>query len=162
MLTKLSVITSNILNHVISQLYVMWKSGYSTQWNSFGIAETPDDGRLGPKLFVKGRRDRNSRIFDGIILCIRELWNYYVKWRGFDMILLCLCLHNINCFLKRLNDYKRLQENPVHVCHRKPWEGIAESIWVDRAPVCMYYGNTLCTIAGKVVATQGEHYTLRV
>jgi hypothetical protein len=40
------------------------------QWNSFGIAETPDDGILGPKYDVKGRSDRNSCITDLIILCI--------------------------------------------------------------------------------------------
>jgi hypothetical protein len=66
MLTKLWIITSNILNHEISQLYVMRKSGHSIQWNSFGIAETPDDDRLGPNLVMKGRSDRNSRIIGGI------------------------------------------------------------------------------------------------
>jgi hypothetical protein len=39
------------------------------RWNSFGIAATPDDGRLRPKHVVK-RSDRNSCIVDGIILCI--------------------------------------------------------------------------------------------
>jgi hypothetical protein len=38
----------------------------------FGIAETPDDGRLRPKLVVKGRSDRNNCIIDGIILCIQD------------------------------------------------------------------------------------------
>jgi hypothetical protein len=38
-------------------------------WNSSGIAETLDDGRLGPKLVVKGRSDGNSCIIHGIILC---------------------------------------------------------------------------------------------
>jgi hypothetical protein len=40
---------------------------------SFGIAETPDDGRLEPKHVVKGRNDRNSCIIDGIILCIKDI-----------------------------------------------------------------------------------------
>jgi hypothetical protein len=30
------------------------------QWNSFGIAETPDDGRLRSKHVVKESSDRNS------------------------------------------------------------------------------------------------------
>jgi hypothetical protein len=42
-------------------------------WNSFSIAETPNDGRLGPKHVVKGRSDRNSCIFDGIVLCIEDI-----------------------------------------------------------------------------------------
>jgi hypothetical protein len=46
------------------------KSGHFIQWNSFGIAETPEDGRLRPKHVVKRRGDRNSRVVDGIILCI--------------------------------------------------------------------------------------------
>jgi hypothetical protein len=38
------------------------------QLNSFGIIETPDDGRLRPKHVVKGRRDGDSSIVDEIIL----------------------------------------------------------------------------------------------
>jgi hypothetical protein len=45
MLTKLSIVISNILTHEISQVYVKGESGHSIQWNSFGIAEIPDDGR---------------------------------------------------------------------------------------------------------------------
>jgi hypothetical protein len=71
MLNKLLIISSNILNH--HSYYVMWKSGHSIQWNSFGIAETPDDGRLRPKHVVKGRSDRKSCIIDGIILCIKDI-----------------------------------------------------------------------------------------
>jgi hypothetical protein len=41
------------------------------QWNSFSIAETPDDGRLGPKHVAKGRGERNSCVIDGIILCMK-------------------------------------------------------------------------------------------
>jgi hypothetical protein len=41
--------------------------------NSFGIAEMPDDGRLGPKHVVKGRSDRNSCIIDGITLCMKDI-----------------------------------------------------------------------------------------
>jgi hypothetical protein len=70
MLTKLPIMTDKILNHEISQLYVMWKGGHSVQWNSFGIADTPDDGHLGPKPVVKGRSDGNICTVDGIILCI--------------------------------------------------------------------------------------------
>jgi hypothetical protein len=72
MLNKLSIITFNILNHEISQLHVMRKSGHSVQWNSFGIAETTDDGCLGPKHVVKERSDRNICIIDGITLCMAE------------------------------------------------------------------------------------------
>jgi hypothetical protein len=50
---------------------VIYKSEHSLQWNSFGIAETPDDGLLRPKHVVKGRSDRNRRIIDGTILCKR-------------------------------------------------------------------------------------------
>jgi hypothetical protein len=72
MLTNLLIITSNILNPEILQLYVMWKSGHSVQWNSFGIAETPDDGRLGPKHIVKRRSDRNSCIID-VFTCVWKI-----------------------------------------------------------------------------------------
>jgi hypothetical protein len=51
----------------------MRKSGHSLQWNSSGIADTPDDGGLGPKHVVKGRTDRNTYIIDGITLCIKEI-----------------------------------------------------------------------------------------
>jgi hypothetical protein len=47
-------------------------SGHSIQWNSCGIAETPDDVRLLPKHVVKGRSDRNRCIVDGIILCKKK------------------------------------------------------------------------------------------
>jgi hypothetical protein len=70
MLNKLRIITSNILNHEISQLYVTCKGGHFIQWNSSDIAETPVDGCVGPKHIVRGRSDRNSCIIDGIILCI--------------------------------------------------------------------------------------------
>jgi hypothetical protein len=54
------------------------KSGHSIEWNSFDIAETPDDGRLGPKYIVKGRSGRNICIIDGImsILFIKELMKF--------------------------------------------------------------------------------------
>jgi hypothetical protein len=42
------------------------------QWNSFGIDETPDDGRLRPKRVAKRRSDRNSYIVDRIVLCIMK------------------------------------------------------------------------------------------
>jgi hypothetical protein len=42
------------------------------QRNSFHITATPDDGRLWPKHFVKGRGDGNSCIVDGIILCAMD------------------------------------------------------------------------------------------
>jgi hypothetical protein len=58
------------MNQEISHLYVMWKSGHFIQWNSFGRAETADDGRLRPIHVVKGRSDINSCIVDGITLCI--------------------------------------------------------------------------------------------
>jgi hypothetical protein len=43
------------------------------RWNSFGIAETPDDSHLRPKHVVKGRSDINSYIIEGIILCIKDI-----------------------------------------------------------------------------------------
>jgi hypothetical protein len=43
------------------------------KWNSSAIAETPEDGRLRPKLVVKGRSYSNSRIDDGIILCMEDI-----------------------------------------------------------------------------------------
>jgi hypothetical protein len=46
------------------------KSGHFLQWNIFGIAETPGNGRFGPKHVVKGRSVKNSCVVDGIILCI--------------------------------------------------------------------------------------------
>lgn len=54
----------------------MWKIVHSIRWNSLGIAETPDDERLGPKHVVKGRRYRNSCIIHGIIFCIKELTKF--------------------------------------------------------------------------------------
>jgi hypothetical protein len=42
------------------------------QWNSFGIADTPDEGRLRPKHVVKRRSDRNSCTVDGNILCMKD------------------------------------------------------------------------------------------
>jgi hypothetical protein len=47
-------------------------SGHSTQWDSSGTTETPDDGRLRPKHVVKGS-DGNICIVDGIILCVRDI-----------------------------------------------------------------------------------------
>jgi hypothetical protein len=37
------------------------------------MAETSDDGRLGPKHVVKGSSDRNNCIIDGIILCMEDI-----------------------------------------------------------------------------------------
>jgi hypothetical protein len=110
MLTKLSIITSKILNHEISQLYVMWKSGHFVVWNSFGIAETPDEGcteLLGlfwtivrilsnlsddgcsrPKHVVKGRSDSNSCIVNGIILCITVKICHYRRFLNWDIVYL--------------------------------------------------------------------------
>jgi hypothetical protein len=42
MLTKFSIITSDILNHKFVAITCEVKNGYSMQWNSFGIAESPD------------------------------------------------------------------------------------------------------------------------
>jgi hypothetical protein len=36
------------------------------------------------------------------------------------------------------------------------------SVLINRTPVSMYYGNTLCTAVGEVIETQGELYTLHV
>jgi hypothetical protein len=54
-------------------LHNFLQSGHSIQWNSFGIAETPDDGCLRPKHVVKRKSDRNSCIIEGIILCIKDI-----------------------------------------------------------------------------------------
>jgi hypothetical protein len=51
----------------------MWKSEHSIQWNSFSIAETPEDDRLEPKHVVNGGSDRTSCIIDGMMLCIKDI-----------------------------------------------------------------------------------------
>jgi hypothetical protein len=43
------------------------------QWNSFGIPETPEDGRLHLKHVMKGGSGTNSSIVDGIILCMKGI-----------------------------------------------------------------------------------------
>jgi hypothetical protein len=73
MLNRLLIVTSSILNREISQLHVMWVSGHFIQWNSFGIAETPEDGHLRPKHVMKGRSDSNNCIVDGIILYMKDI-----------------------------------------------------------------------------------------
>jgi hypothetical protein len=65
--TKLSTVTS-ILIHEISHLLLLRISEHSIQWNSFGITETSDDGRLRPKYVVKRRSVENSCIVDWIII----------------------------------------------------------------------------------------------
>jgi hypothetical protein len=42
-------------------------------YSGTGIAETPDDGRLGPKHVVKGRSNGSNCIIDGIILCMQDI-----------------------------------------------------------------------------------------
>jgi hypothetical protein len=67
------VIDYNVQYFTLSQLLYDVKSGHSVEWNSSGLAETPDDGRLGPKHVVKGSSDRHSCSIAGIILCIKDI-----------------------------------------------------------------------------------------
>jgi hypothetical protein len=137
MLTRLSSITSTILNHEISHLHVMWINGHSIQWNIFGITETPGGGRLRPKHVVKGRSDGSSCIVDGMISCIierirlRRSWTVqrYVKglcWKHLRNTMLCLAWitsglvnNQIGCLLKTC---------PVPYCWSFHWKSRAQNI----------------------------------
>jgi hypothetical protein len=59
--------------HEISHLHVMWLSEHFIQWNSFSIAEAPDDGRLRPKHVTRRRSGGNSCIADRSILCMKGI-----------------------------------------------------------------------------------------
>jgi hypothetical protein len=69
----LSILTSILFKSGNIAFICAVRKGTLVQWNSFGIAETPDDGRLGPKHVVRRRSDRNSCIVYEIRILSLEL-----------------------------------------------------------------------------------------
>jgi hypothetical protein len=120
MLTGLLIITSGILNHEISHLHVMWISGHSIQWNSFGLTETPDDDHLRPKHVVHGRSDVNSCIVDRIILCVRNGK-----------------LHYLQRYLRYLEGFPVKRKNPLKHCEINYTSQITYTTYSQMKQTCL-------------------------